>query len=40
MKSTMTWTGVLPAITTNLRANGAIDHPALALHARWMIASG
>lgn len=36
----MNWTGVLPAITTNLRANGAVDHPALARHARWMIASG
>src|ERR1041385_7606367 len=36
----MTWTGVLPAITTNLRANGAIDHPALARHCRWMIDSG
>ncbi len=37
---TMNWTGVLPAITTNLRANGAIDHPALAKHCRWMIESG
>jgi 4-hydroxy-tetrahydrodipicolinate synthase len=36
----MTWTGVLPAITTNLRASGAIDHAALARHARWMIDSG
>ena len=37
---TMNWTGVLPAITTNLRANGAIDHPALARHCRWMIDEG
>ena len=36
----MTWTGVLPAITTNLRASGAIDHPALARHCRWMIDEG
>lgn len=36
----MNWTGVLPAITTNLRANGAVDHPALAKHCRWMIDSG
>ena len=36
----MTWTGVLPAITTNLRANGAIDHPALLRHCRWMLTSG
>ncbi len=37
---TMKWTGVLPAITTNLRANGAVDHPALAKHCRWMIDAG
>ena len=36
----MNWNGVLPAITTNLRANGAIDHAALAKHCRWMIDSG
>ena len=36
----MTWTGVLPALTTNLRANGAIDHPALLRHCRWMLDSG
>ena len=36
----MTWTGVLPALTTNLRANGAIDHPALLRHCRWMLTSG
>ncbi len=40
MKSTMSWTGVLPAVTTNLRANGAIDHAAFARHCRWMIDSG
>lgn len=36
----MTWTGVVPALTTNLRANGAIDHPALLRHCRWMLDSG
>jgi len=36
----MKWTGVLPAITTNLRADGAVDHAALAQHCRWMIDSG
>jgi 4-hydroxy-tetrahydrodipicolinate synthase len=36
----MNWTGVIPAITTNLRANGAVDHAALARHCRWMIDSG
>ena len=36
----MNWNGVLPAITTNLRANGAVDHAALARHCRWMIDSG
>src|SRR6185436_7986246 len=37
---TMNWKGVFPAITTNLRANGAVDHGALARHCRWMIDSG
>jgi dihydrodipicolinate synthase/N-acetylneuraminate lyase len=36
----MNWKGVLPAVTTNLRANGAVDHPALAKHCRWMIDRG
>lgn len=36
----MNWTGVIPAITTNLKADGAIDHGALAQHCRWMIDSG
>jgi 4-hydroxy-tetrahydrodipicolinate synthase len=40
MTVVMNWNGVLPAITTNLRANGAIDHAALAKHCRWMIDSG
>jgi dihydrodipicolinate synthase/N-acetylneuraminate lyase len=36
----MNWIGVFPAITTNLRTNGAIDHAALARHCRWMIDNG
>ena len=36
----MNWKGVIPAITTNMRANGAVDHAALAKHCRWMIDSG
>jgi len=40
MPSPMTWTGVLPALTTNLRPNGAIDQVAFARHCRWMIDSG
>ncbi|HEY5550326.1 MAG TPA: dihydrodipicolinate synthase family protein [Opitutaceae bacterium] len=36
----MNWTGTFPAITTNMRASGAIDHRALARHCRWMIDSG
>ena len=40
MPSPMTWTGVLPALTTNLRPNGTIDQVAFARHCRWMIDSG
>lgn len=36
----MNWKGVLPAITTNLKADLSVDHEALAAHARWMIDSG
>lgn len=36
----ITWTGVIPALTTNLRAEGSIDHAAFARHCRWMIDSG
>lgn len=36
----MNWQGVIPAITTNFRPNGAVDHPALARHVRWLIDSG
>lgn len=36
----MNWNGVIPAITTNLDAGGAVDHAALDKHCQWMIASG
>jgi 4-hydroxy-tetrahydrodipicolinate synthase len=36
----MNWKGVIPAITTNLDASGAVDHAALDKHCRWMISSG
>lgn len=36
----MNWNGVIPAITTNFDATGAIDHDALGRHCEWMIGSG
>ena len=36
----MNWKGVLPAITTNLKADLSVDHVALVAHCRWMIDSG
>lgn len=36
----MRWTGVIPAITTDFEADGSLDPPAVARHARWMIESG
>ena len=36
----MLWKGVIPAITTNLKADLSVDHAALAAHGRWMIDSG
>jgi 4-hydroxy-tetrahydrodipicolinate synthase len=36
----MHWKGVLPAITTNLKADLSVDHVALIAHCRWMIESG
>lgn len=36
----MNWKGVIPAITTNLKADLSVDHAALAAHCRWMIDSG
>jgi 1-pyrroline-4-hydroxy-2-carboxylate deaminase len=36
----MNWHGVIPAITTNFDALGALDHAALKRHCQWMIGSG
>ncbi len=36
----MNWKGVIPAITTNFDASGAVDHDALARHCEWLIRSG
>ena len=36
----MNWKGVIPAITTNLKADLTVDHAALAAHCRWLIDSG
>lgn len=36
----MNWKGVLPAVTTNLKADLSVDHDAFAAHCRWMIDSG
>lgn len=36
----MNWKGVIPAITTNLKADLSVDHDALAAHCHWMIDSG
>lgn len=36
----MLWKGVIPAVTTSLKADLSIDHAALAAHCRWMIDSG
>jgi len=36
----MSWNGVMPAITTPFTADGDVDHAFLARHALWMIAAG
>lgn len=36
----MSWTGVMPAITTPFTADGEVDHDFLASHALWMIEAG
>jgi 4-hydroxy-tetrahydrodipicolinate synthase len=36
----MNWKGVIPAVTTNLKADLSVDHAAFAEHCRWMIESG
>lgn len=37
---TMTWTGVMPAMTTAFDEMGKIDHAFVARHARWLIEHG
>jgi dihydrodipicolinate synthase/N-acetylneuraminate lyase len=37
---TMTWNGVMPAITTPFTADGDVDHAFLARHALWMVEAG
>ncbi len=37
---TMTWNGVMPAITTPFTADGDVDHAFLARHALWMVDAG
>jgi dihydrodipicolinate synthase/N-acetylneuraminate lyase len=36
----MTWNGVMPAITTPFTPDGEVDHDFLASHALWMIEAG
>jgi 4-hydroxy-tetrahydrodipicolinate synthase len=36
----MTWTGVMPAITTPFTPDGEVDHDFLASHATWMVEAG
>jgi len=36
----MTWNGVMPAITTPFTADGEVDHDFLASHALWMLEAG
>ncbi len=37
---TVTWRGVLPAITTPFQADCSVDHAQLAAHVRWLIEAG
>ncbi len=37
---TMTWMGVMPAMTTAFNENGEIDHAFVAQHTRWLIERG
>jgi 4-hydroxy-tetrahydrodipicolinate synthase len=36
----MSWTGVLPAITTPFREDGSVDHGFLAAHSRFLLQNG
>lgn len=40
MSDTMTWSGVLPAITTPFTDDDQVDHEFLGRHARWMLDRG
>ena len=37
---TLSWNGVMPAITTPFSADGEVDHDLLARHALWMVEAG
>ncbi len=37
---TITWRGVLPAMTTAFSEDGSIDHAFVARHARWLVDAG
>jgi len=39
-KTTMKWTGVIPAMTTAFKADLSVDHAFLARHAQWLIDNG
>jgi 4-hydroxy-tetrahydrodipicolinate synthase len=36
----MTWTGVIPAMTTQFKPDYSVDHAAIAKHAQWLIKNG
>jgi dihydrodipicolinate synthase/N-acetylneuraminate lyase len=36
----MRWSGVIPALTTSLRASGALDERAMGRHCDWLIRKG
>jgi 4-hydroxy-tetrahydrodipicolinate synthase len=39
-KTEMTWTGVIPAMTTAFKPNYSVDHEFVAKHARWLVDNG
>ena len=36
----MNWNGVIPAMTTQFKADYSVDHAAIAKHAQWLIKNG
>ncbi|MBI2516887.1 MAG: dihydrodipicolinate synthase family protein [Opitutae bacterium] len=36
----MHWKGVIPAVTTNLKADLSVDHAAFGAHCRWLVDAG